>query len=132
MRFKKLIFNKLRNLEETYDYNISLPNCTAFSYLDENKSAIGNISCDLPDYNVNTSYDNNVNTDTGDTGEYRPIKKKSSSSSKTGIIWLCIVIGIVIIAGIIITICIMKKKGKNKNNKSIEDQTSNIYVNNKH
>ena len=138
----KLKSTRLRNLEETYDYNISLPNCTAFSYLDENKSAIGNISCDLPDYipagnyskqqsegfdinpsnklnivfmndyNVSKFDKNGDNSDNGDDGEYVPIKKKSNSSSKTWIIWLCIVIGIVIIDGIIITICIIKKKGK--------------------
>ena len=61
------------------------------------------------DYNV-SKFDKNG--DNGDNGEYVPIKKKSNSSSKTWIIWLCIVIGIVIIDGIIITICIIKKKGK--------------------
>ena len=79
----------------------------------------------MNDYNVSTFGNND------DNGEYTPIKNKSSSISKSWIIWLCIVIDIVIITGIIITICIIKRKGKNKNNKGIEYQTSNIYVNNK-
>ena len=78
----------------------------------------------MNDYNASTSVDK------GDSGEYKPINKKSSSSSKSWIIWLCIVIGIVIIAGISITVCIIKRKGNNKNNKNIEGQTTDIYVNN--
>jgi hypothetical protein len=136
----KGISNRNRNLEEKYEYNISFPNCTVVSYSDEDKTAIGNISCYVPNYipagtytklqsdgfdvsptskiNIVFTDDYNAskfdNLDDLDNPEYIPKKSSSNSSSKILIIW--IIISIVLLAAIIITIivCISKRKGSDK------------------
>ena len=128
---------RLRNLEEIYEYNISFPNCSVVSYLDEEKSAFGNISCYMPDYipagtysklqsegfdispncKINIVFMNDYNASKfNNNAENIPEKRKSSSNYKAWLIWLIIVIAIalLIIAGIIIIICILRRKGKKK------------------
>ena len=153
----KRISTRLRNLEEVYDYNITLPNCTVVSYLDEDKSAIGNISCNVPNYipagnysklqsdgfdinpnnNLNIVFMNDYNASKfEENNENVPIKRESSSSSKAWIICLCVVIAILIIAGIITTIYILRRKRNNKstnevdlsNNKGMGDISSNAIT----
>ena len=157
----KTISTNLRNLEEIYDYNISFPNCTVISYSDEEKSAVGNISCYLPDYipartysklqsegfdispnsKLNIVFMNDYNVSKFDNNNDNiPLKIKSSSSSKAWLIWLIVAIVLLIIVGIVIIICILRRKEKNKNNievninnnsKKIVDQTSNVISHDK-
>ena len=134
---KKLFFNKLRNLEETYDYNISLSNCIVFNYLDEDKSNIGNITCDLPNYIPAGNYSKihsegfdvnpNIKLNIVFKNDYKAnildenSSSKKKSSSKAWIIWLCIVLAILIGAGIIIIIiCIIRKKRNIENTHEIK------------
>ena len=135
-------FIRMRNLEEKYDYNISFPNCTAVSYSDEDNSAIGNISCYMPNYvpagtytklqsdgfdvSPNSKLDivfmEDYNASKFDNPEYIHKKRSSSSGSKLWIILLIIGIVLLIVITIVIIFCISKRKGNNKNN---EESTNN-------
>jgi hypothetical protein len=148
----KGISNRNRNLEEKYEYNISFPNCTVVSYSDEDKTAIGNISCYVPNYipagtytklqsdgfdvsptsKINIVFTDDYNAskfDNLDNPEHKPKKSSSNSSSKILIIW--IIIGLILLTTMIIIsiVCISKRKGKDKN--SVEIAKKNNAIGNK-
>ena len=140
--------SRMRTLEE-YEYKLLFPNCTAFNYSDEDKSAIGNLRCNLPNYipagtysklqsdgfdvspnsKLNIVFDNDYNA----SNFIGQITSSSSSNSKTWIIWLVLGILLLIVVVIIICACIANSKGsgdnseessKKENSKANLDNTS--------
>ena len=135
-----------RNLDEIY-YNskILFPNCSAGNYSYEDRNAIGSIRCRAPDYipagtysklesdgfdtmpnsQINLVFKDDFNRTYSSTsgGVITDNTRKSSSKSKTWIIWLIAGILVAILVGIVIVACILNRKGNS--DKSNDDISNN-------
>ena len=138
----------LRNLDDnSYNYQIEFPNCTAGDYSLEEPSAIGSIRCRFPDYvpagiysklesdgfdnmpnsKVNLVFKNdfnrNTNSNFNSSLDFIPYLPKtnddSSSSSKKWIIWVIIAALVVVLAAIIVIACVCGGKSSEE-----DDDTS--------
>ena len=128
----KIYGNKkaIRNLEDSaYSQVIKFPRCNAGKYSNLDKDAISSIICKVPDYipagtysklesdgfdvmpnsRINLVFNDDFNRTKNKEDDILQIEK-SSSSSKTWIIWLIVGILVLILIILVIIICIVKKK----------------------
>lgn len=141
-----------RNLDEiNYNSKILFPNCSAGSYSYEDSNAIGSIRCRTPDYipagtysklesdgfdimpnsQINLVFKDDFNRTYSTSGyAYTDNTRRSSSKSKTWIIWLIAGILLAILVGIIIVACILNRKGNTDeaNNDSNEKDNSKANI----